>query len=90
MPHYKSKCRCGKPIHFPKGVQYGDEWKCYRCGRVNTWVRPGTPGARHAIEAGSKAPPTNSVERQSARSGGGCLVVFIVTAAILLTSALVS
>ncbi len=36
MPHLSGRCTCGRPIHFPKGAQDGDEWRCFRCHRV--WV----------------------------------------------------
>lgn len=53
MPHLAGKCDCGREIHFPKNAVLGDQWKCYRCGKVWTLSTQGKPLDRQK----SKAPP---------------------------------
>jgi len=43
MPHLAGKCDCGREIHFPKNATLGDQWKCYRCGKVWTLSTQGKP-----------------------------------------------
>jgi hypothetical protein len=42
MPHMAGYCTCGLRMHWPRDIRYGDEWECYRCGKVWTWSRNGT------------------------------------------------
>ncbi len=62
--HSMSYCDCGREIHWPKTVRYGDEWRCYNCGKI--WEL--TP-ARRGVK------PNYSVPSQQRRPSPKIVVV---------------
>jgi len=80
MTHLAGRCDCGRKIHLPKNTQYGDEWKCWTCGKVWVFSDHGKPVH---VER-SKAPPSDGT---SSGGGTGCLIL-VIPGLMLLSNAL--
>jgi hypothetical protein len=55
MPHEMGYCDCGREIHWPRTARYGDERRCYTCGRK--WIlSPAGRGAKPGYLVRSRRP----------------------------------